>query len=161
MYADHLRAHNVAVAPRTDLYRRARWIKSEQEVAWITATGNAQQRAINVIARADIRDGLLYHEGELLTGEKLVLIVEARLSTAMLRARLGSSMGRGHGLGLEIHEFPRVSDVDVTLEVGDVVTVEPGLYDPRFGGIRIEDLIVVTEGGCRNLTPLPKVFRLD
>ncbi len=44
--------------------------------------------------------------------------------------------GTGHGLGLEIHEYPRVGDVDVTLEVGDVVTVEPGLYDPRFGGIQ-------------------------
>jgi Xaa-Pro aminopeptidase len=69
--------------------------------------------------------------------------------------------GTGHGLGLEIHEFPRISDVDVILEVGDVVTVEPGLYDPRLGGIRIEDLVVVTEDGCRNLTPLAKTFRLD
>jgi Xaa-Pro aminopeptidase len=69
--------------------------------------------------------------------------------------------GTGHGLGLEIHEFPRVGDVDVILELGDVVTVEPGLYDPKLGGIRIEDLVVVTEDGCRNLTPLPKVFRLD
>jgi Xaa-Pro aminopeptidase len=69
--------------------------------------------------------------------------------------------GTGHGLGLEIHEFPRVGDLDVTLEVGDVVTVEPGLYHPRFGGIRIEDLVVVTQDGYRNLTPLSKVFRLD
>jgi Xaa-Pro aminopeptidase len=69
--------------------------------------------------------------------------------------------GTGHGLGLEIHEFPRVGDVDVILEVGDVVTVEPGLYDPGLGGIRIEDLVVVTNEGCRNLTPLPKVFQLD
>jgi Xaa-Pro aminopeptidase len=69
--------------------------------------------------------------------------------------------GTGHGLGLEIHEFPRVSEADVVLEVGDVITVEPGLYDPRLGGIRIEDLVVVTETGCRNLTTLPKTFRLD
>ena len=69
--------------------------------------------------------------------------------------------GTGHGLGLEIHEFPRVSEADVVLEVGDVITVEPGLYDPRLGGIRIEDLVVVTETGCRNLTTLAKTFRLD
>src|SRR5258708_8707890 len=69
--------------------------------------------------------------------------------------------GTGHGLGLEIHEFPRVGDVDLRLELGDVVTVEPGLYDPALGGIRIEDLVVVTEHGCRNLTPLPKDFHLD
>ena len=69
--------------------------------------------------------------------------------------------GTGHGLGLEIHEFPRISEADVVLEVGDVITVEPGLYDPRLGGIRIEDLVVVTETGCRNLTTLPKTFHLD
>ena len=41
-----------------------------------------------------------------------------------------------------------------------MITVEPGLYDPSLGGIRIEDLVVVTETGCRNLTTLPKTFRL-
>ena len=69
--------------------------------------------------------------------------------------------GTGHGLGLEIHEYPRINETDVVLEVGDVITVEPGLYDPRLGGIRIEDLVVVTETGCRNLTTLPKQFLLD
>jgi Xaa-Pro aminopeptidase len=273
--ADALRSQDVAIHPRGDLYRRARRIKTEQEVAWITATENAGmdalQRAIDIIAAAEVRDGLLYAEGRPLSGDDLVRAVESRLlelgcstedsiccggpdsadphrrTSTVLRAGLpivldifpfdrttrywgdmtrtvvrgtpppevqamwdavfeaqqaGLSAvrpgangrdvhyaccrvfadrgygslpkpfreiesqarfihGTGHGLGLEIHEYPRVSDVDVTLEVGDVITVEPGLYDPRFGGIRIEDLVVVTEDGCRNLTGLPKVFALD
>ncbi len=275
IYADQLRQADVDIRPRTDLYRRERRIKTEQELRWIEETENAGmdalQRAIDVIAAAEIRDGLLWHQGRPLSGDDLVLTVESRLlelgctttdsicaggpdsadphrrTSEVIRAglpvvldifpfhkttrywgdmtrtvvrgtpppevermweavreaqQLGVDMvkpgvngrdvhyaicdvfkahgygslpkpyrdiqsdarfihGTGHGLGLEIHEFPRVGDVDVTLEVGDVVTVEPGLYDPRLGGIRIEDLVVVTEDGCRNLTPLPKVFRLD
>jgi Xaa-Pro aminopeptidase len=64
--------------------------------------------------------------------------------------------GTGHGVGLEIHELPRLSRVDEELLVGDVVTVEPGLYDPAIGGVRIEDIVVLTESGTRNLNRLPK-----
>jgi Xaa-Pro aminopeptidase len=273
--ADHLRASDLAVRPRGDLYRRERRIKTAQEVEWIAATENAGmdalQRAIDIIAAAEIRDGLLWHEGRPMSGEDLVLAVEGRLlelecttsdsiccggpdsadphrrTSEVIRAGLPIVLdifpfhkttrywgdmtrtvvrgtppaeveamweavleaqqagldavrpgangrdvhyaccevfarrgygslpkpyrgiesearfihGTGHGLGLEIHEFPRVGDVDVTLEVGDVVTVEPGLYHPGLGGIRIEDLVVVTETGHRNLTTLPKTFRLD
>ena len=66
----------------------------------------------------------------------------------------------GHGLGLEIHEPPRVGMGDEILETGNVVTVEPGLYYARTGGIRIEDVVVVEKKGCTNLTRHPKKFRV-
>jgi Xaa-Pro aminopeptidase len=275
LLADHLRAQDVEVTPRADLYRTQRRIKTAQEIEWITDAENAGmaslQRAIDVIAGADIADGILVRDGRPLSGDDLVYTVEshllelgfatedsiccggpesadphratspviraglpivldifpfhkrtrywgdmtrtvvrgtpprevARMWEAVLEAqqagldavRPGANgrdvhfaccdvfkkygyaslpkpyrdiksearfiHGTGHGLGLEIHEFPRIGDVDVTLEVGDVITVEPGLYDPNFGGIRIEDLVVVTENGQRNLTTLPKIFELD
>jgi Xaa-Pro aminopeptidase len=273
--ADHLRQHDVDVRPRNDIYQQRRRIKTAQEVEWITATENAGmtalQKAIDLIAAAEIRDGLLQHEGRNLTSADLIYTVESnllengnstvdsiccggpesadphrtdsdvireglpivldiypfdkrsrywgdmtrtvargtppgevmRMWEAVLEAQqagldtvrpgvngrdvhfaccevfkkhgYGSLPkayrdiqsdarfihGTGHGLGLEIHEYPRISEADVVLEVGDVITVEPGLYDPRLGGIRIEDLVVVTETGCRNLTTLPKQFLLD
>lgn len=61
--------------------------------------------------------------------------------------------GLGHSVGLDIHENPRLSFNDETeLKPGMVVTVEPGIYIPDFGGVRIEDLVLVTEDGIENLT---------
>lgn len=63
----------------------------------------------------------------------------------------------GHGIGLDVHELPRLSkQSDETLMPGDVVTVEPGIYLPGVGGIRLEDDILVTPSGRRNLCGLPK-----
>jgi Xaa-Pro aminopeptidase len=65
--------------------------------------------------------------------------------------------GTGHGVGLLIHEDPFVGRAsELILQVGDVVTVEPGVYREGFGGIRVEDLVVVTSTGCRSLTKTPK-----
>jgi Xaa-Pro aminopeptidase len=68
--------------------------------------------------------------------------------------------GTGHGVGLDIHEPPRLNKFGGPLKAGMVVTVEPGLYYLKWGGVRLEDLVVVTPTGCRNLTRFPKELEL-
>jgi len=69
--------------------------------------------------------------------------------------------GVGHGVGLNVHEAPRIGrgSADILRE-GDVVTIEPGLYYKKVGGVRLEDMVLVTADGCRNLTACDKKFIL-
>jgi Xaa-Pro aminopeptidase len=69
--------------------------------------------------------------------------------------------GLGHGIGLDIHEHPTVSPRSTALvEEGMVFTIEPGIYIPGFGGVRIEDSVVVERDGCRRITQVPKALMI-
>lgn len=68
--------------------------------------------------------------------------------------------GTGHGVGLEIHEMPRVGAISEKLQSGQVVTVEPGLYYHGKGGVRLEDMVVIGQRGNRNLTQFPKQLEI-
>jgi Xaa-Pro aminopeptidase len=64
--------------------------------------------------------------------------------------------GTGHGVGLEVHEQPLLDYKAPELFDGDVVTIEPGLYQPNFGGLRLEDMLILRPGGSENLNRLPE-----
>jgi Xaa-Pro aminopeptidase len=69
--------------------------------------------------------------------------------------REGFNHGLGHGVGLEVHEAPALSRTGHELVAGDVITLEPGLYRHGFGGVRLEDLVLVTDDGCETITDFP------
>jgi Xaa-Pro aminopeptidase len=115
---------------------------------------DAQEEAITKVK--DGADGQKIHEGISARFEK------AGYKTGVVNGRMqGYFHGTGHGVGLDIHEAPRISRTGSLLQEGHVVTVEPGLYYPGLGAVRIEDMVLVTKDGCRNLTNFPKTFELD
>jgi Xaa-Pro aminopeptidase len=87
--------------------------------------------------------------------------VDAAARKVLRKAGLGRyfTHSTGHGVGLEIHEAPRVAAGQTeVLRPGMVITIEPGVYFPGKWGVRIEDMVAVTEGGCEVLTPTGKEF---
>ncbi|MBI4591469.1 MAG: aminopeptidase P family protein [Candidatus Rokubacteria bacterium] len=114
----------------------------------------AQLRGIELV-----RDGA---SGQAIHAEVARVLEVRGYETGSVDGRMqGFFHGTGHGVGLDIHEPPRISKVDYPLRGGQVVTVEPGLYYSRWGAVRIEDLVVVEAGGCRNLTRAPKLTLLE
>jgi Xaa-Pro aminopeptidase len=93
------------------------------------------------------------------SGEAVDTVARKLIDEAGYGEHFGHALG--HGVGLEVHEGPRLSQrSDDLLEPGEVVTVEPGVYLPGRFGVRIEDLVVVAEEGCRNLSGLPKELQV-
>ncbi len=115
-----------------------------EEIYEITLT--AQRRALE-----SVRPGM--------RGREVDAVARDFIAEAGYGPRFGH--GLGHGVGIEIHEAPRLNkESDTVLEPGMIVTVEPGIYLPERGGVRIEDLVVVTETGCEILTAAPKELRI-
>ncbi|MBI4609622.1 MAG: aminopeptidase P family protein [Candidatus Rokubacteria bacterium] len=113
----------------------------------------AQLRGIELI-----RDGA---SGQAVHGEVARTMERLGFETGVVDGRnQGFFHGTGHGVGLDIHEPPRISKVDHTLRTGQVVTVEPGLYYPAWGAVRIEDMVIVGPSGCRNLTRAAKFLEV-
>src|SRR6201993_410519 len=125
---------------------RTVWVGSVAEDARpaYDAVREAQQAAIHAV-----RPGITVGE------------VDSAARKVLRKAEFGRyfTHSTGHGVGLEIHESPRVAEGQrEVLQSGMVITIEPGVYFPGKWGIRIEDMVVVTGGGCEVLTPTSKEF---
>src|SRR5574337_392080 len=139
------RSHYFADMSRTVVKGKA----SPKLRAMYRAVLNAQECGMELI-----RDGA---DGRLIHTKVNAVLEKDSFTTGMIGGRMqGFFHGTGHGVGLDIHEPPRINKTGAVLRTGHVVTVEPGLYYLDAGAVRIEDLVVVTATGCRNLTNFPK-----
>ena len=100
-------------------------------------------------------------KGDVIHGKVLKHLTSLGFKTGKAKGKMqGFFHGTGHGVGLDVHEPPRISKAKCTLKSGNIVTVEPGLYYPGIGGVRLEDMILITDDGCTNLTKSLKVLEV-
>lgn len=121
------------------------------------ATGGLDEQAEAAYALVlEAQEAALAHVGPGISGRALDAVAREIIERAGHGEHFGH--GVGHGVGMEVHEAPRLSRTapEQPLRTGNVVTIEPGVYLPGRLGVRIEDLVVVGEEGCERLTRLPK-----
>lgn len=131
--------HYCSDMSRTYFFKK---INKKQEIIYL-AVLEAQTRVINKLSKGERRASVL-----------------DKTAREFLSKKFGVKKfphGLGHGVGVVIHEWPNLKPKsEDILPVGCVVTVEPGLYFKGFGGVRIEDMILITKNSCKNLTNTPK-----
>jgi Xaa-Pro aminopeptidase len=159
-----LRAHSPIVM---DIFPRSQATGYFGDLTRTVVRGRASEKLKEVYALVEegvslghrsIRDGA---DGRKIHADILALFDARGFKTGMKNGRMqGFFHGTGHGLGLEIHEAPSISKRGTRLRAGHVVTVEPGLYYLGVGGVRIEDVALVTKTGSRNLTRVPRILEI-
>jgi Xaa-Pro aminopeptidase len=159
-----IRAHQPVVM---DIFPRSERTGYFGDLTRTVVRGRASERLKEVYALVHegvrlghrrVRDGA---EGQAIHGEIQALFESRGYPTGRRDGRMqGFFHGTGHGLGLEIHEPPSIGQRPCTLRAGHLVTVEPGLYYLGLGGVRIEDVALVTSTGSRNLTRAPYVLEV-
>lgn len=136
-----------------DMTRTVLWGEASEELKAIyEAVLAAQEKGLGMVkagvAAADVHNAVCD------------VLEERGYDTYRSGAKAGFTHSTGHGVGLDIHELPGVGENSAVLEEGNIITIEPGLYYPGIGGVRLEDMVLVTRNGCENLTKLEKNFVL-
>jgi len=159
-----LRAHSPIVM---DIFPRSQATGYFGDLTRTVVRGRASEKLKEVYALVEegtrlghgsIHDGA---DGRRIHEDILALFDSRGFKTGIKNGRMqGFFHGTGHGLGLQIHEAPSISRRGSILRAGHVVTVEPGLYYLGLGGVRIEDVALVTKSGSRNLTRVPKILEI-
>ena len=160
-----LRAHRPIII---DVFPRSQATGYHGDLTRTVVRGQAGDRLCELYAtvRAGVRIGLASlrprASGQEIHRAILDFFTSHGFPTGNAHGRMeGFFHGTGHGVGLEIHEAPSIGPRrPSTLRRGHVVTIEPGLYYSELGGLRIEELALVEQNGCRNLTRAPHIFEL-